>query len=343
MNFLVGDSSKRYKTSLDKAMTKGYATKYLELMNNIYNKNAFNIISFMFSLHYFFKNKETLNNIIDNINDHLAVDGLLIGACFNGDLILQEFINKLQDLYVYKDGKLILKIVPKFLKDNLNKKWLEKGELPDTEESLGLDIDVYVYSINKLITEYLVNFRYFTKKLAEYNIVPLSLTEIKNMNLPDNKSIGSFKDIYELMTIIVDKKISVNDNTYKAAEEIIKILSEDEFNISKLNTYFIYVKKSGLKRIEKEVAKVKKVTKEVSKVELFEDKEMKEYMEKYNEFLKEYETIKMDYKKLVKFIKRFVLFVKENYSNENKDILKFNKNIAEKEVLKINEYLKSLK
>jgi hypothetical protein len=61
------------------------------------------------------------------------------------------------------------------------------------------------------------------------------------MSLPNDKSIGSFEDVYEFMGKIRDK--IVDDKLKKKINYILDSLSEEEFNISRLNGYFMFIKK----------------------------------------------------------------------------------------------------
>jgi hypothetical protein len=330
MNFIVGDSSKRIKTDINNAIpNKEDREIYNNLMKEYYEREPFNIITLMFSLHYFFKDENTLDNMIRNIDDHLANGGLLIGACFDGNMILNEINKKLDDLYVYKDGVIIMKIVPEFLEK-------KQGmiELPNNENTLGLDIDVYVYSINKLIKEYLVNFKYLSKKLEKYEIYELDDSMMGGMILPvddNNKkvSIGSFERVYDLMKKIVNKEILVNEKVIKSAESIIDMLSEEEFSISKLNKYFMYVKR---KKVEVK-AKMKKVI----------DDEFEKYKKEYSELLEEIEKVKTDKKKLKMKLSKLLSLVKNNINNANPNIVKYTNEVVMKMSLQWSEYYKSLK
>jgi hypothetical protein len=270
IDFIVGDTSKRYKTDTKNAIELLYDREvYTSLMNNVYNRQPLNIISFMFSIHYFFENKEQFKNMIDNINDHLAEGGLLIGTSFDGNRILDEFVNKfmktleidennikLSDLVIYKDGRLILKISPNFIENNANSSWFKKvpPELPNDEGCIGLDIDVFIYTIEKMVKEYLVNYKYLEKELGKYNIVRLNKNEMVGMILPkienESVSIGSFEDVYNLINSMRD----IDDiRLKKKIEYILDNLSEDEFSISKLNNYFMFIKKGKYKKEIKDI------------------------------------------------------------------------------------------
>jgi hypothetical protein len=326
ISFIVGDTSKRFKTDTNEAIEEIYdREEYKRLMKTVYNKQLFNVIPFMFSIHYFFKNRTSFDNMINNINDHLAVGGLLIGTCFDGNRILNEYVNKfietiknyndknklqLNDLVIYKDGRLILKIKPTFLEKNVKSDWFNKDviELPNNESSIGLDIDVYIYTIEKMVKEYLVNYNYLEKELGKYNIVRLSNEETSMMSLPNNKGIGNFEDVYNFMREI--KETVIGTKLENKINYILENLSEDEFGISKLNSYFMFIKK-GTGYIEEEKKEDQKVG--VNTLE--------ELKNEYNKYVKLIETTKRGatkYKSLIVELNT----LRNNVTNSGTDSMK---------------------
>jgi len=336
IDFIVGDTSKRYKTDTTNAIKSSYDREvYNSLMKNVYNKQLFNVIPFMFSIHYFFNNNESFTNVINNINDHLAVGGILLGTCFDGNRILNEYVMefietiqsytdenkvKLNDLVIYKDGRLILKIKPNFLEKNINASWFKKmpPELPNDDNSLGLEIDVFIYTIEKMVTEYLVNYKYLEKELSKYNIVPLNSDEMSSMSLPmDGKkklSIGSFDDVYNFIYKMKDEVKDVH--LKRRVDYILENLSDDEFNISKLNGYFMFIKKS-----------TKYGT--VSKVIETRDKELEKLKEDFNKLIENIEKAKKedDMKKYLKIIGEINDLNKEVKNNGTDSMQEYNKKV----------------
>jgi hypothetical protein len=326
MDFLVGDASIRYKTDLNKAIPNvEYRNTYEKLMSTVYDKKPFNLVSFMFSIHYFFKDIKSLDSVLHNINDHLTKGGLLIGSCFDGNSILSEFIEKLSDLNIYKNGKLIMKIVPEFLKKHVNDKWVDKAALPNSEQSLGLDIDVYIYSINKLIKEYLVNFEYLKKRLEEYDIYPLTETEMSSMLLPsvNNKKLtmGSFAYVYEFLADIINNssKLGVAKESLMIAKDILKHLSEEEYNISKLNSFFIFRKRGG--------GVVKKTVEATSQPVITEDNELVLLRSEYEKMIKEINENSSNLYKMRDKIAELQKVVKAARQSTNKSVLKYYKTV----------------
>ena len=309
MDFLVGDTSKRYKTNIEEAIKdEKYRQRYNELMKDYYNEKKFNVVSFMFSIHYFFRDMNTLDTLLNNINDHISEGGILIGCCFDGNRILKELI-EYKDLIIYKDGKLVMKIVPEFYKRHKKDKWISKRELPNNEESVGLDIDVYMYTIDKLIKEYLVSMEYLKMRLGQYNIYPLTREEMDSMKLPGEsmkESMGSFELVYDY----IKKRIEEGD---KIGNEdiILERLSEDEYNISKLNTYFMFIKRTT--KVDKD--------------------ELEDIIKKYDKYVKSFNKYDklLDMNKMLSALKKLIKMVKKDIDKDSYEVREYkNDNIVPK-------------
>jgi SAM-dependent methyltransferase len=244
IDFLVGDSS---KTISD---LKAFNSKYAETASGLglNNKGTFDIITLMFSLHYFFESKETINNLIKNIDYSLSKDGFLIGACFNGKLIYEKLksLSKFESIEDYKNAKWIWKIIKNY-NNTLD------GGLPDDEKCVGFSIKVAMRSINKIIEEYLVNLEYFKSELAKKNIVVLEESHLEHMDLPiiDDKkiSIGSFSKVYDMINFKNEKLNSILKNVKDN-------LSDSEKSISVLNSYFILSRKTEYRQAIEEMTEI---------------------------------------------------------------------------------------
>ena len=64
-----------------------------KLKNTTY-KGPFDIININFALHYFFKNKETFQNLILNINRNLKKGGYLMATVLDGRMVYNALKNK---------------------------------------------------------------------------------------------------------------------------------------------------------------------------------------------------------------------------------------------------------
>lgn len=69
----------------------------LDGFSSIYNQykvgiNGFDISSIQFSLHYFFKDKDTIHQLMRNVCECTRLGGYFIGTCYDG----KEVFNKLE-------------------------------------------------------------------------------------------------------------------------------------------------------------------------------------------------------------------------------------------------------
>lgn len=182
--FLVGDSSKNIKKK--KAFNDQESIDLLNSINKIMI-DKFDIVSLQFAIHYFFKNENSLNNLINNIVDNLKVNGYFIGTCFDGQTIFNllkenekvERINK-------DDGSIFWKIEKLYDKKRFN--------------NFNMEISVFLNSINNTISEYLVKFDYLVKKLKEKNIVLLNEDECKKININSSSDLfnSKYNDKYNM-------------------------------------------------------------------------------------------------------------------------------------------------
>ena len=163
--FLNLDSSKPYLDQLD-TISDPYARKLadciwsdeltgeidktMQKFNSLNGK--FHIVSCQFALHYFFENKEILNNFLDNVDNMIADGGYFIGTCFDGKLV-----NNLLD---EEDG------FAQREQDG-NKLWSIARDPNYNKKALGQKITVYVASINQYHDEYLVSKDILNEKLTE--------------------------------------------------------------------------------------------------------------------------------------------------------------------------------
>ncbi len=241
--FIQGDSSKNIKNGNACFSEKGKqivraidgdGTKDEKILGKgVYKrfgtgKHGFNIVSNQFSIHYFFKDRNSYYNFVRNLSENCKVGGLCIGTCYDGSKVFRKLQNK-------KTGESI------FIKnDNDTKMWdLKKlytqTTFPDDESSLGYAVDVYQESINKTFTEYLVNFDFFIRTMENYGFVPINDNEAQRMGFP--QGIGTFESLFDIMEDEVENKLIKQSNIGKA-----KNMTPNEKTISFLNNYFIFKK-----------------------------------------------------------------------------------------------------
>jgi hypothetical protein len=173
-----------------------------------------------------------------------------------------------------------------------------------------------------LIKEYLVNFDYLKKRLEEYDIYPLTESEMSSMLLPtvNNKKLnmGSFAYVYELLANIVNdnNKLGVAKESVMIAKDILKHLSEEEYNISKLNSFFIFRKRGGVT--------TKKVVEPSISVE---DNELVLLRTDYEKIMKEINESSKNLYSMRDKIAELQKLVKTTRQSTNKSVLKYYKTV----------------
>jgi hypothetical protein len=216
-----------------------------EKINKRYNNkagNGFNIISSQFTLHYYFKDEETLRGYIKNIADNCNKNGIFIGNCYDGNKIFNKFKEleeKGKNVFEYKikGCKSPVYRIQKFY--NINDFTYDPNE-PE-KNMLGQKINVYMDSIGKGIDEYLVNFEYFINIMKEYGFEPYKPKIKQKYSKVFDNAIGSFNNIIEKMPELSKEDNELkNPKIYKKALDILK--NDELKELSSMNNYFIFKK-----------------------------------------------------------------------------------------------------
>jgi mRNA capping enzyme, catalytic domain/mRNA capping enzyme len=197
MLFVHADSAVRYadgsagQTPLDRSMLRTLwgesdptAPPYVQEMRGM-AAAGFDVASLMFSLHYFFKDRTTLDGWLRNLAETVKVGGYFVGCCFDGDKV----VSLLQDLPT--DG---VRRGNEGASDiwSITKKYdAEMTILPATDESLGKAIDVSFISIGETYREYLVSFQYFVRRMSEIGMELLNAAELAAMGLVSSTNLFS--------------------------------------------------------------------------------------------------------------------------------------------------------
>lgn len=148
-------------------------------------KNQFDVVSVQFALHYFFKSEITLRTLLQNVTDNLKVGGHFIGTCFNG-MKLNELLKKKDSIEGNLDDKVIWKITKDYT-----------GTNAVNRANYGKAINVFVTTIGKSYTEYLVNLSYLAKISKEYGLelVKEESFEEYHKRALANKSIKNYQHV----------------------------------------------------------------------------------------------------------------------------------------------------
>lgn len=148
-------------------------TELYSIKNIIENSKVgkFDTINCHFALHYFFKNNETLENLIKNLDENLKTGGTFVSTCMNG-----ENINSLLNLYKITKGKTLNAKYNSntIYKIKKNYKDVESiNELPLVNQKIEVKLTGTKYFKEQVSTEYLVNINKFIElmKLRKYKHV----------------------------------------------------------------------------------------------------------------------------------------------------------------------------
>ena len=143
--------------------------------NHGIGRDGFDVVSNMFSTHYFFENIEVLNSYLKNISENCKINGYFIGTCYDGAKVFNLLKDKKygESEYIIEDNKKAWEI----------KKLYEEDKFQSNMEGVGLKVDVYQESINKSFPEYLVNFDYLKELLEMYGFSPIDGDECKDFGL----------------------------------------------------------------------------------------------------------------------------------------------------------------
>ena len=191
-------------------------------------KDGFDVVSNQFSIHYFAESPEKFHNFLRNVSECCKVGGYFIGTSYDGRRVFQKLEGKELGESVSvstTDGERIWEITKQY----------EAKTLLNDATSLGYRVDVYQESINKVFSEYLVNYDYLISTIENYGFVLLEREELEEVGLPN--SVGNFEQLYyQMNTELKTNKIRRSDigSSFK--------MNHYEKEISYLNNYFIFKK-----------------------------------------------------------------------------------------------------
>ena len=189
--------------------------------------DGFDIASIQFALHYMFENTNTLNNFLRNVSETTKVGGYFIGTCYDGKRVFTQ-LNKKQEgegIESHEDSVKMWSIIKRY----------SGTSFEDDPSSLGYGIDIFMESIGKVFREYLVNFDYLERLIANYGFTTLSTKEANSMGLRSSR--GSFRDLYGAM-MEDGKRYQKYKNDYGTAGD----MTDGDKTLSFLNNYFVFKK-----------------------------------------------------------------------------------------------------
>ena len=261
-------------------------------------ESGFDISSCQFALHYFFENEQTFQNYMRNLAECTKLNGYFIGTSYDGKKIFNLLKNK-------KEGE------SETIYDHDVKVWEIQKEYSETTfeddvTSLGYKINVYQESINKMFSEYLINFDYLDRILENYGFRIITRDEAKELGLPNGT--GMFQDLYNLM------EEEVKRDRYKKSEyENALKMTPYEKKISFLNRYFVYKK---IAHVNAEKVSIELMEESMSEGKEKKDKKGKTMTTEKNKSKKQLKgSTKPKVKKLTQ-----VLILEDNEENENNEV-----------------------
>jgi hypothetical protein len=219
MVFLQADASKLYAdgtagmSPADRAMLRSLWGHPEPTVPSMVRKlegiasSGFHVVSFMFSLHYMFRDRAMFDGWLMNLGASLQTDGYFIGCCFDGDTIAK----KLQSV---PEGQLLSGTQRDTTLWSIRKQYDDAytGYLPDTDEGLGRAIRVYFASIGEEYDEYLMSFPYLVKRLREIGCELLTEEEYRSIGLHNStamfetshKMAADHGELYPMIPVIQD-------------------------------------------------------------------------------------------------------------------------------------------
>ena len=208
---------------------KQISKKYKDMANK-----KFDIVSSQFSVHYYFKDRETLDGYITNILQNINDGGYFIGTCYDGKRIFDRLNIPMPFEYKVKDN-LVYSVKKKYDIENFDyDPWSDAGA---ETNMLGNKIDVYMESIGQFVTEYLVNFEYFISIMKQYGFEPIK-PSMKHHGDIITHGIGSFGEIINNL-----EKLKESNSIPKYYSESLNILKNEKLmELSGMNNYFIFKK-----------------------------------------------------------------------------------------------------
>lgn len=257
--FVIGDSSRNIRNGIaiesekDKQITNavfGIGPKDVGMLGKgVYNQygiaeRGFNVSSCQFAIHYFFENKTTFHNFIQNVSECTKIGGYFVGTTYDGKTVFDLLQSKIrgEGITIMKNDKKIYEI----------QKMYDQTGFPAEESSLNYGIKVYQESINQYFQEYLVNFEYMTRIMEDYGFVLANEEEAKTFGFI--RGSGLFSELYSNM----EEEVKQNPRRARDYGTAMNMTIEEK-RISFMNRYFIFKKVRSVN--------VEKITNLVTKID----------------------------------------------------------------------------
>ena len=188
---------------------------------------GFNVTSCQFAIHYFFEKSDTLKGFLKNVAQCTKLNGYFIGTAYDGKILFDKLkkIKSGDSIQLVDQGKKVWEVIKIYTSETFE----------DNSSSIGYEINVYQESINRHISEFLVNFNYLDRVMEAYGFKVISREEANEMGLPEGS--GLFRELFINMLDEI-KRNKFKETLYGEAPYMTTIEKE----ISFINRYFIYKK-----------------------------------------------------------------------------------------------------
>lgn len=206
MLFLIGDSTKGYvdgkaggteeeadmmRSVFGKVSPTAKVPPYVEGKWKGALKEGVDLITSMFSIHYYFETRETWEGFLGNLRDTLKVGGFFTCCCFDGNYVTALLEETEQGESISGVDETSQSTLWKLTKQNSL-----SGTLPETpEEGFGHAIDVEFLSIGSAHREYLVSFGLLLDQLRSIGVELVTDRDAKALGLPAATQL--FSETYE--------------------------------------------------------------------------------------------------------------------------------------------------
>ena len=182
------EESNMMRAILGKVSPDGPIPPFVEKYAKGRLRNGADCVAIMFAIHYFFENEIALTGFMRNVSDSLAMGGLFIGCCFDGQRVFDALrsIPEGGSLMGKEKDAEIWKITKRY----------SGTDLTNGVESLGMPIEVDFVSIGTTQREYLVSFELLKAKMAEIGCDLLTQDECKALDLVNSTAL--FEETYDM-------------------------------------------------------------------------------------------------------------------------------------------------
>jgi len=191
------------------------------------------VSSCQFAIHYMFETRANVCNFLRNVCECTQVGGYFIGTTYDGATMF-DALKADDSIAVMHKGTRVWQVTKAYT----------ATEFPDDETCVGYAIDVYQESINKTFREYLVNFNYLKRLMANFGFEVVQRDDaLKDLGLPDGT--GMFEQLHAQMMARIKQTPSLASDFGDAPD-----MRDYERRISFYNRYFVFKKVRSIDNAE---------------------------------------------------------------------------------------------